>query len=233
MGLGAAMVFPATLSLISNVFTERGERARAIGLWGATAGMAIALGPIVGGWLLERLDWRSIFFAMAPVAAVAAAARRALRADLARSGRAADRPRRASCSRAPRSALLIYTIIEAPEPRLGQRADARRLRADRGAARRVRRLGAAHRASRCSTSACSRNPRFTAASGSVDGRVLRAVRVHLPDHPVLPVLQGLRPAVDRRAPAAGRDLASRSPRSSAPSSRCASAPSWSSPPGCS
>src|SRR5205085_10892521 len=37
MGLGAAMIFPATLSLISNVFTERGERARAIGLWGATA----------------------------------------------------------------------------------------------------------------------------------------------------------------------------------------------------
>src|ERR1700722_12773488 len=38
MGLGAAMVFPSTLSLISNVFTERAERARAIGLWGATAG---------------------------------------------------------------------------------------------------------------------------------------------------------------------------------------------------
>ena len=56
MGLGAAMIFPATLSLISNVFTERGERARAIGLWGATAGAAIALGPIVGGWLLESFS---------------------------------------------------------------------------------------------------------------------------------------------------------------------------------
>src|SRR5437588_2375635 len=73
MGLGAAMVFPSTLSLISNVFTGRSERARAIGLWGATAGMAIALGPIVGGWLLERFSWASIFFAMAPVAALAAA----------------------------------------------------------------------------------------------------------------------------------------------------------------
>src|SRR5919201_4197336 len=50
MGLGAAMTFPSTLSLISNVFTERTERARAIGLWGAIAGVAIALGPIVGGW---------------------------------------------------------------------------------------------------------------------------------------------------------------------------------------
>src|SRR5713101_2864746 len=72
MGLGAAMTFPATLSLITNVFTERRERARAIGLWGAIAGVAIALGPIVGGWLLEHFSWASIFIAMAPVAAVAA-----------------------------------------------------------------------------------------------------------------------------------------------------------------
>src|SRR5712692_9141187 len=72
MGLGAAMIFPATLSLISNVFTERTERARAIGLWGAIAGVAIAMGPIVGGWLLEHFSWASIFTAMAPVAAAAA-----------------------------------------------------------------------------------------------------------------------------------------------------------------
>src|ERR1700751_1041762 len=71
MGVGAAMVFPSTLSLLTNVFTDRGERALAIGLWGAITGVAIALGPIVGGWLLEAFDWRSIFFAMTPVAAVA------------------------------------------------------------------------------------------------------------------------------------------------------------------
>src|SRR5919205_2130587 len=71
MGVGAAMVFPATLSLLTNVFTERRERALAIGLWGAITGAAIALGPIVGGWLLEAFDWRSVFIAMAPVAALA------------------------------------------------------------------------------------------------------------------------------------------------------------------
>ena len=71
MGVGAAMVFPATLSLLTNVFTERRERALAIGLWGAITGAAIALGPIVGGWLLEFSDWRSIFFAMTPIAAIA------------------------------------------------------------------------------------------------------------------------------------------------------------------
>src|SRR6201987_3041914 len=61
MGLGAAMTFPATLSLISNVFTQRRERARAIGLWGAIAGVAIALGPIVGGWLFETFSGNRIF----------------------------------------------------------------------------------------------------------------------------------------------------------------------------
>ena len=94
MGLGAAMVFPATLSLISNIFVERAERARAIGLWGATAGIAIALGPIVGGWLLERFSWSSIFFAMTPVAASAALLVGARRPDLARRERAAAGPAR-------------------------------------------------------------------------------------------------------------------------------------------
>jgi EmrB/QacA subfamily drug resistance transporter len=114
MGLGAAMIFPATLSLISNVFTERGERARAIGLWGASAGAAIALGPIVGGWLLEHFSWQSIFFAMAPVAAVGAALV-AASVPTSRDPRApkADRPGLVLSTAA--MAALIYTIIEAPD----------------------------------------------------------------------------------------------------------------------
>src|SRR5512133_3796930 len=71
MGVGAALIFPATLSLLTNVFTERGERARAIGLWGATTGVGIAVGPIIGGWLLEQLSWPSVFFALVPMAALA------------------------------------------------------------------------------------------------------------------------------------------------------------------
>ncbi len=70
MGIGAALIFPATLSLLTNVFTERRERARAIGLWGATTGIGIAVGPIVGGWLLEHFSWSSVFFALAPIAAI-------------------------------------------------------------------------------------------------------------------------------------------------------------------
>jgi EmrB/QacA subfamily drug resistance transporter len=72
MGLGAALMFPSTLSLLVNVFTERGERAKAIGLWGATTGVGIAVGPIVGGWLLTRFWWGSIFVFMATAALVIA-----------------------------------------------------------------------------------------------------------------------------------------------------------------
>ncbi len=68
MGLGAALMFPSTLSLLVNVFTEREERAKAIGLWGASTGVGIAMGPIVGGWLLEHFWWGSIFGFMAGVA---------------------------------------------------------------------------------------------------------------------------------------------------------------------
>ncbi|HUB75035.1 MAG TPA: MFS transporter [Solirubrobacteraceae bacterium] len=114
MGLGAALVFPATLSLISNVFTERGERARAIGLWGATAGMAIALGPIVGGWLIERSSWPAIFFAMAPVAALGAALV-AYAAPRSRDPQAPPADVRGFALSTAAMALLTYTIIEAPE----------------------------------------------------------------------------------------------------------------------
>jgi EmrB/QacA subfamily drug resistance transporter len=113
MGVGAAMVFPATLSLLTNVFTEPGERALAIGLWGAVTGAAIAQGPIVGGWLLEVFDWRSIFIAMTPIAAIAGF----LTARYVPTSAEANAPRSDRVGFALSSAaigLLIYTFIEAP-----------------------------------------------------------------------------------------------------------------------
>ena len=114
MGLGAAMTFPATLSLISNIFTERAERARAIGLWGAVAGAAIALGPIVGGWLLEHFTWTAIFVAMAPVAA-AAAVLVAVSVPTSKDPAAAPADIAGLVLSAAAMALLVFTIIEAPE----------------------------------------------------------------------------------------------------------------------
>src|SRR5215472_1733913 len=113
MGLGAAMTFPATLSLISNVFTARAERARAIGLWGAVAGVAIATGPIAGGWLLEHFSWAAIFTAMAPVAAAGAAlAALAVPASKDPDAAAVDIPGLVLSSAT--MGLLVFTIIEAP-----------------------------------------------------------------------------------------------------------------------
>jgi EmrB/QacA subfamily drug resistance transporter len=113
MGVGSAMVFPSTLSLISNVFTERGERARAIGLWGAITGAAIALGPIVGGWLLQLSGWRAIFFAMTPVAALAGVlVARSVPTSRDPQAPKVDRPGFALSTAT--IALLVYTIIEAP-----------------------------------------------------------------------------------------------------------------------
>jgi EmrB/QacA subfamily drug resistance transporter len=113
MGLGAAMTFPATLSLISNVFTERRERARAIGLWGAIAGVAIATGPIVGGWLLQRYNWPSIFIAMVPVAA-AAAILVALAVPTSKDPDAAAVDIPGLVLSSATMALLVFTLIEAP-----------------------------------------------------------------------------------------------------------------------
>jgi EmrB/QacA subfamily drug resistance transporter len=113
MGVGAAMVFPSTLSLISNVFTGRQERALAIGLWGAITGAAIALGPIVGGWLLQASGWRSIFFAMAPVAAVAGVLVLGY-VPTSRDPRAPRTDRAGFALSTATIAVLVYTIIEAP-----------------------------------------------------------------------------------------------------------------------
>src|SRR3954467_4762233 len=114
MGVGAAMVFPATLSLLTHVFTERHERARAIGLWGATTGAAIALGPIVGGWLLEGSDWGSIFLAMVPIAAIPGL----LTARFVPSSRDPHAPATDRAGFALSIAtigLFVFTIIEAPD----------------------------------------------------------------------------------------------------------------------
>jgi EmrB/QacA subfamily drug resistance transporter len=113
MGLGAAMVFPATLSLLTNVFIERRERARAIGLWGATTGAAIALGPIFGGWLLQAFDWTSIFFAMTPVAAIGGGLV-ARYVPTSRDPHAPRADRGGFALSTTTIALLVYTIIEAP-----------------------------------------------------------------------------------------------------------------------
>jgi EmrB/QacA subfamily drug resistance transporter len=112
-GVGGSMLNPVAMSIITNVFTEPRERARAIGAWGAVVGISLALGPIVGGALTDAVSWRAIFWINVPIGLAAVV----LTALFVPESRAA-RPRRLD----PVGQVLViaalgsltYAIIEAP-----------------------------------------------------------------------------------------------------------------------
>jgi EmrB/QacA subfamily drug resistance transporter len=66
-GVGASMLNPVAMSIITNTFTDPRERAQAVGVWGAVFGVSMALGPIVGGTLLAAADWRAVFYINVPL----------------------------------------------------------------------------------------------------------------------------------------------------------------------
>src|SRR5829696_802881 len=113
-GLGAAVVFPTTLSIIANVFADRVERAGAIGLWGAATGVAIAVGPIVGGALLESFWWGSAFVFCGALAALALILS-ALTVPTSRDPAVPPLDLRGLALSTVTLGTLVYTIIEAPE----------------------------------------------------------------------------------------------------------------------
>src|ERR687894_907284 len=78
LGVGGAMVMPSTLSVLRNVFLDDRERAVAVGVWSAVAAGGFALGPIVGGAILEVADWGWVFAAQVPVIVAALVAVRRL-----------------------------------------------------------------------------------------------------------------------------------------------------------
>jgi EmrB/QacA subfamily drug resistance transporter len=113
MGAFAALIFPTTLSIISNTFTERRERAAALGVWGAVVGLGVAAGPVTGGLLLEHFYWGSVFLALVPMALVAAG----MAALLVPESRAATVPPldlRGLALSVGLLGVLVATIIEAP-----------------------------------------------------------------------------------------------------------------------
>ena len=114
-GLGAAIVSPATLSIITTTFEEGAERNKALGIWGAMGGSGAAAGVLFGGILTKYAGWEWIFFVNVPVGALVLALTPARRAR---------EPRRPGCSGSTRPgrspspsglALLVYAISKAPD----------------------------------------------------------------------------------------------------------------------
>jgi EmrB/QacA subfamily drug resistance transporter len=113
MGVGAALIFPATLGMLSNIFTNPRERATAIGIWSGVSGLAVAIGPVTGGLLLEHFSWGSIFLVNVPLVVLALVAGRMILPE----SRDPD-PGRFDVVGAIGSVagvgILVWTVIEAP-----------------------------------------------------------------------------------------------------------------------
>jgi EmrB/QacA subfamily drug resistance transporter len=71
MGVGGALIMPSTLSILTNVFRDPKERGRAIAIWAGFSGLGVALGPVIGGALLQHFSWSSVFWVNLPIGAAA------------------------------------------------------------------------------------------------------------------------------------------------------------------
>ncbi|GAA2500936.1 MFS transporter [Terrabacter carboxydivorans] len=113
MGAASALVYPTTLAILTDTYRDRRARAAVIGAWGAVGGLGVAVGPVLGGYLLEHYSWSSVFVALVPAAVASAVLAWYLVPD----SRAEHRPR-LDIAGLVLSILflgtLVYTIIEAP-----------------------------------------------------------------------------------------------------------------------
>jgi len=113
MGAGAALIMPATLSILTDVFEDRAERTKAIGIWAGVSGLGVAIGPTLGGFLLQHFEWGSVFLVNLPIVAIAlAGGRRFVPVSKAPVAPRLD-PAGALLSMAGLAALT-YGLIEAP-----------------------------------------------------------------------------------------------------------------------
>ncbi len=113
MGAAAALIYPATLALLTSTFTRARERATAIGIWSAVSGLAVAIGPVTGGLLLRHFSWSSVFYVNVPVVVTALAAGARLLPESRDSHAGRFDPLAAVLSVAG-TGLLVWTVIEAP-----------------------------------------------------------------------------------------------------------------------
>ncbi len=126
-GLGAALVSPAALSIITTTFAEGSERNRALGIWGAVAGAGGAAGVLLGGILSSGLGWQWVLFVNVPIglAAAALAPRTLLESRRDGPGRVFDIPGAVTVTAG--LALLVYALVEAVNDAWGSTATVLRL----------------------------------------------------------------------------------------------------------
>ncbi len=113
MGVAAALIYPSTLALLSNVFTQARERATAIGIWAGVSGLAVAVGPLSGGLLLDHFGWSSVFYFNVVLGLVAFGLNRRMLPESRDGAPGRFDPLGAVLSVAG-MLLLVETVIEAP-----------------------------------------------------------------------------------------------------------------------
>ena len=198
-GVGGAIVTPLTLTILSDAVPAE-RRGLALGLWGGVSGLGVALGPLVGGAVVQGLSWQWIFWLNVPIGLAVIPLGMSRPARELRPGRPARRDRRRPHHRV------------GARPRVGPRSGPTRaagraprssLSLDRGrrAPRRVRRLGAP-RTRADAADAVLPEPRLRGRERRVAPHVLRDVRVDLPADPVPPERAGELAARGRPADAA-------------------------------
>ncbi|GLY27658.1 DHA2 family efflux MFS transporter permease subunit [Kineosporia sp. NBRC 101731] len=113
MGVAAALIYPATLGLLTNIFTDARERATAIGIWAGISGLAVAIGPVSGGVLLEHFDWGAVFLVNPPIVVIALAAGWFLLRD-SKDPHSSGFDGLGAVGSVAFTATLVWTLIEAP-----------------------------------------------------------------------------------------------------------------------
>ena len=114
-GIGGALLFPATLSLVNTLFPEGRERNRALAVWGTAGASGLSLGSLLGGALTDALGWEAVFFVNVPIAiAIAVAAFSFVPRDAARQrGRSFDLP--GALTATAGVTLLVVALVQGPE----------------------------------------------------------------------------------------------------------------------
>ena len=197
-GVGGAIVTPLTLTILSAAMPPE-RRAVALGAWGGIAGLAIAIGPLVGGAIAEGLDWHWIFWLNVPIGLVVLPLAALRLTESLRPGEPARRPGPGPDQRRPAGPRVGRH--QRQRPRLGQHPGRRGARRRDRAPRRLRRLGGPPGAPDAADELLPQ-PGLQRRQRRLAADVLRDVRLGLPARPVLPGRPGLQPVPGRSPDAA-------------------------------